>query len=437
MCTYEDCTEGDQQYDNIKDWISHEVKAHRDTKLQPASPSDQAPATHGPSPDPKESLPQTRHLNPLSPCDIWREECPICLEKHPSFSHAALHFQKTAVFALPDSAGLDEDSTRGDQDSEAPNIEDPNSVSSLDAFEMSDENDLDQDETDDNWREWFRKEETRQKDVRRFGYALQQVNRSTEKGVNVDTFVAGVEPDNSPLNRGISNSDGPISGIHQPSSLTLAQISFYARIDPLESIYRAQPDRVKRPFHWDPPESQTGYNRRNGMLFRWVGGIMTHVALNNPVAQTHSAATIFTQNPEAPQLLVVPFDAEKKHVYLNNGGWRPLGFYHFRTNNTQRIYSAVSSVGDRRHIAAPGSRHWMPQLLPKVYDYQTEIPESPRIQAGLIGSIALLIALAAFSAPPEFLAPVLTGCLRPGVWRPHQWQYPSGRKYYCNMESST
>lgn len=157
---------------------------------------------------------------------------------------------------------------------------------------------------------------------------------------------------------------------------------------------------------------------------------MTAVAANDPVNrslhQIHSAATIFTQNPDTPHLLVVPFDAQMTHAYENPGGWRPLVFHHFRINNTQRTYSAVSANGDRQHIAAPGSPHWMPQLLPRVYDYQTG---SPRIQAGLIGSLPLLIALAAFSAPPAALVGVLTNCLRPRVWRPHQYQYPAGRKF--------
>ena len=148
------------------------------------------------------------------------------------------------------------------------------------------------------------------------------------------------------------------------------------------------------------------------------------------LGQIHSTATIFTQNPDTPHLLVVPFDARTTHVYQNPGGWRPLVFCHLRIGNTQRTYSAVLANGDRQHIAAPGSRHWMPQLLPRVYDYQNG---SPRIQAGLVGSIPLLIALAAFSAPPNFLTEVLTNCLRPGQWRSHQYQYPAGRELVRSM----
>ena len=67
----------------------------------------------------------------------------------------------------------------------------------------------------------------------------------------------------------------------------------------------------------------------------------------------------------------------------------------------------------------------MPQLLPKVYDLKTG---PPRIQAGLVGSLPILLSLAAFSAPPPYLLGVFRNSLIPGAWRPHQYQYPAGRK---------
>lgn len=206
----------------------------------------------------------------------------------------------------------------------------------------------------------------------------------------------------------------------------LSNLSFYIRIDPLAPNYQAQP-RPETHHFWAPPDIRTGYTPGPTMLFRWMGGIITRVAANDPIRpsiqQTYSVATVFTQNPDTPHLLVVPFNALRTHAYQNPGGWRPLTFRHVRLNNTQRAYSAVSPVGDRQHIAARGSTHWMPQLLPNVYDYQTG---SPRVQAGLIGNIPILIALAAFSAPPAALEAVLTNCVQPNAWRPHQFPYHAG-----------
>ena len=211
--------------------------------------------------------------------------------------------------------------------------------------------------------------------------------------------------------------------------MSAANLSFYARIDNLVPNYQAQPRRNGENSYWSPPTIRTGYTRTSSTLFRWRGGVMTQIPANDPVNHAlnhvHSAATIFTQMPDTPHLLVVPFNAQLRHAYQNPGGWRPLSFRHVRINNTQHTYSAVLANGDRQHIAAQGSLHWMPQLLPSFYDVQSG---SARVQAGLIGSLPLLIALAAFSAPPNFLPAVLTSCLQPGQWRPHQYQYPSGRK---------
>ncbi|KAF6232486.1 hypothetical protein HO173_009366 [Letharia columbiana] len=427
VCTYKDCTEADQQYDNIKDWVNHEIKIHRGLERQMDDPSEQSSDAHSESQDPREFLPQTQHPNPLTPNDVWREECPICQETHPSFSHVALHLRKIAVFALPKSAGSDEDSTVGDQGSKHANIDDQDSMSSQSTFESLDKDHLHEDETY-SWKEWDARtpgdpapiEKTHQ-DAQRFEHALQQVNKFTQKELDVNTFVARLEPDNALLYQGDDS-----SAVALPI-VTGEQLSFYVQIHPLQPNYQAQSARHGTHNFWVPPNIRTGYTRKPCILFRWLCGTMTPISAIDPVGrslhQTYSAATIFTHNPDTPHLLAVPFDAQKRHAYQNQGGWRPLSFHHVLNGNTQHTYSAVSTVGDHQHIAAPGSPHWMPQLLPSVYDNQAG---SPRIQAGLIGSIPLLIALAAFSAPPDVLGDVLPLCLRPGTWRPHLYQYPAG-----------
>ena len=59
--------------------------------------------------------------------------------------------------------------------------------------------------------------------------------------------------------------------------------------------------------------------------------------------------------------------------------------------------------------------------MPRVYND----PTRNRVNAGLIGKLPLLIAIAAFSAPRAHLIDVLTNCIRPSEWRPHA--FPSGR----------
>ena len=74
----------------------------------------------------------------------------------------------------------------------------------------------------------------------------------------------------------------------------------------------------------------------------------------------------------------------------------------------------------------------MGQLIPRDYEYyggvdQNGIPiPSSKVSAGLTGDLALLLGLAAFSAPPNSQRAALTNSVQPGVWRPHN--FPSGRK---------
>ena len=280
--------------------------------------------------------------------------------------------------------------------------------------------------------------ETRQKDSRPFESSPQGVNKSTESRHDkeiLDYPYPRLEPDKVFLYQGGSNSNTPVSVVREPNSSLSSHLdsannmSFYVSIDRLEPNYRAQPAQHGPHRYWSPPTIRTGYTTRSSSLFHWRGGIMTHIAANEAVTHSisriYSAATIFTRHPDTPHLLAVPFDARTRDVLQYPGGWRPLSFRYIRIDGTQHTYSAISADRDRRHIAARGSSHWMPQLLPEVYDDQSQ---STKIQAGLIGSLPILIALAAFSAPTFFLHSVLTGCVRPRRWQPHQYQYPAGRK---------
>ena len=216
--------------------------------------------------------------------------------------------------------------------------------------------------------------------------------------------------------------------------MSAQNLSFYVVIDRLEPNYQAQTAQHGPHGYWSPPTIRTGYTIRSSSLFLWRGGTMAHIAaqeqVRHPLGPIHSAATVFTQNPDTPHLLVVPFDARRRDLIGYPGAWRPLTYPNVPISGPQRTYSSVLANADRQHIAAQGSSRWMPQLLPRVYDDQSR---STRIQAGLIGSIPLLIALAAFSAPISFLPSVLTSCLRPQRWQPHQYQYPAGRKLGCSI----
>ena len=171
--------------------------------------------------------------------------------------------------------------------------------------------------------------------------------------------------------------------------------------------------------------------------YRWIGGLVAPIQADVTLQPTNlqhylfGAATVFTQMPDTPHLLAVDFDAETVNV-SDQTFWRPLSFNHVASGIGERTYSSVAVIGSQQHLAAPGARQWVPQLLPNIYDYQPRTDHEGRIipppttSAGLIGSLPLLLALAAFSGPARQLHTILTQSLGPGVWHGHS--YPRDSK---------
>lgn len=224
-------------------------------------------------------------------------------------------------------------------------------------------------------------------------------------------------------------------GCHIPSHL-----SFIVRIEPLSPDYGTdgQPPPRTKEGYFLPPDKRNGYKRGEGpaLLLRWVGGRLSQVGAHDPIRRgglrSYRTATVFTQFMDTPHLLAVPFDAREQHV--REIGWRRLTFNHNRIPGTHSYYSHITCLGLESCIAAPGSAHWMPQLVADFYQYRPRTQQT-RIQAGLVGNLPLLIALAAFSTPPNATAlDSLLTSVQPGGWNPHAHPYPSGRKYYSRVK---
>ena len=147
----------------------------------------------------------------------------------------------------------------------------------------------------------------------------------------------------------------------------------------------------------------------------------------------YRCATIFTQKPDTDHLYSVRCNATEHDVRNYEGGWRVLSFDHNpKPGTVNGTYSSVAYVGLERHLAAPAPAQWMGQLIPRDYEYAevddvdgTLIPPN-RVFAGLTGDLALLLGLAAFSAPPNSQRAVLTTSVLPGGWHPHN--FPHGRR---------
>lgn len=216
-----------------------------------------------------------------------------------------------------------------------------------------------------------------------------------------------------------------------------ADLAFLFTIRTLSPNYDVQP--IQRSGHdWMPPSQRNAYTAEAETLYRWMGGRVARVPSNESARlasrELFDAATVFTQMRDTPHLLVVPFDARTRDVRGYDAGWRRLSFNYIPVNgnDTRRTYASVVNLGAEAHIAGPGSPHIVGQLLPSVYVYPQRIDgnnrpvPSEREHSGLIGSLPILLALAAFSAPAGWLDQTLTQSLSPGTWIPHS--FPEGCK---------
>lgn len=219
-----------------------------------------------------------------------------------------------------------------------------------------------------------------------------------------------------------------------------ADLTFLFTIRNLSPNYAVQGPQSSG-HSWMPPSQRNAYEAEAETLYRWVGGRVARVHSNEYARlaslEPFGAATVFTQMPDTPHLLVVPFDAQMRDVRDYDAGWRRLSFNYVPVNgnDTRRTYASVVNLGAEAQIAGPGSPHIVGpvgSLLPSVYDYQQTLDgnnrpvPSEREHSGLIGSLPILLALAAFSAPKGWLDQTLTQSLRPGIWAPHG--FPGGCK---------
>lgn len=182
--------------------------------------------------------------------------------------------------------------------------------------------------------------------------------------------------------------------------------------------------------YFEPPTTRNGSLYSHPNLYRWRNGEVTpagnDVTLQPANLQQYlfSVATVFTQMPDTPHLLAVNLDAQTVNVQ-DIITWRALSFDHVPCGNTSRKYSFVSTLGSQQHLAAPGAPHWVPQLLPQIYNYRQQINHANQVipshvtSAGLIGSLPLLLALAVFSGPESRLDRILTRSLGRGTWIGH------------------
>ena len=495
VCTYEYCTEADQQYDGITDWIAHEYYNHNN-------------AVHSPgriySGDCLASQ-QEAISRPPGLYDICREQCPICDEERPSVSHVGHHLRKIAAFTLPRSTISEDDNAPAGQDSNEANLEsDEDPAEMLSDYELEDAEGLSyQNPPPPSFpQNHNQKDATPRADILSSN-TVKQLDHSTQTGLLIRDYLSNLDYNGSEEDAGqwsgvisqqasVSESLGPsrpdgydpgqtpddrivelqyqdmmkkprwqeISEAekrfmmalstrekwlhvcqerleeHQAKQMempvaqsinvgritTPAHLSFYVRIEPLSPDYGGEAIHHAQGGHWVPPNTPNGI--RNGqdpsLLLLWEDGRNIIVPANDATQvvgldrHMYRVATIFTQHPDTPHLLTVPYNARTRGV--SGRGWQCVTFNHIQVGNSNAYYSYISDRGAEQSLAAPTLRHWSPELLPDWYNCHPV--HRTRAQAGLIGELPLLFALAAFSAPPHS-SEVLLSSIQPGKWISH------------------
>lgn len=171
---------------------------------------------------------------------------------------------------------------------------------------------------------------------------------------------------------------------------------------------------------WIPPTKSQFLRAGNPHYFRWCNGSITRLpSISSDKLQVYQAASIFCEAPTLP-LLAISVDATRQDVGSNpsHPQWTRVQFRPCpQSGHSNQLYSYIDFVASELHTASPMPGHITPQLVPHQHNLQHG---DNRRNAGLIGELTLLIGLAIFSAGPEFIASVLSTCITPGRWIPHQ-----------------
>lgn len=195
-------------------------------------------------------------------------------------------------------------------------------------------------------------------------------------------------------------------------------LSFIFTVRHLDPDYAIQKAQQSKRFRWMPPTKRNAFKSRGLYIFRWSGGRIDEIGHVSPLGAHFESATVFiTHMLDSGHLLAVELDAQEIDVESTDQGWRELSFHHEQEGNSGRTYSSVAALGSEDKIAAP-SKHLKEQLLPPMYDCQQA--DTSVTNAGLIGSLPILLAMAAFTAAPAQLTTVFTQYVGPGIWLNHK-----------------
>lgn len=197
----------------------------------------------------------------------------------------------------------------------------------------------------------------------------------------------------------------------------MALVSFYFRITNIAPRPGSRPRGMPRGV-WLPPEGGNSI-ATSSQLFYFDGRTVYDVTYSvNPPAGSQEFG-VCSMYHDFSTFWAVDYDATQHLVnQADNRDWTAVGFDH----STPTI-NWVGIGGGQRRLGVQRNQSWVHALFPE--NHQPRRYSTDERYGGLCGELPVIIALIAFSMDPEYLAHVLTHCMREGTWEGHS--YPHGR----------
>lgn len=212
-----------------------------------------------------------------------------------------------------------------------------------------------------------------------------------------------------------------------------------------------EPRYTKETQDWLPPQKKSGFwPQKFGTIYRFKDGVITRangygwnpvpIVANADDTVPYASGFVVKDNGDGTfkkldyynsasmmycnnflKFMAARGDVTARDIFEMEDEWLPLMFDH----NPNHV-SYLRTAGQHKHLAAPGHKDWLKQLLPVAYDYNTDIRRHKPVpkSGGLTGDLPLIIGLVAFSCmTPEELDKVLREqrSWRNGRWHKHDY----------------
>lgn len=184
----------------------------------------------------------------------------------------------------------------------------------------------------------------------------------------------------------------------------------------IEEIWATELEKYDQSGYWTPPDEMSRQFKSTDVrrLYRWnARDSQTVTPIAFPANCTvYGRATVYHCNS---RFWAVPYDATRYNVREQNIMWKALKFDH--------LSNGVSSVGFAHEEPRLATQHpnqtWPQQLFPDGY----QAIQGSNQPGGLQGDLAVILALAAFSAPRGQMANAINTSFKVGRWHTHHLGY--------------